>query len=170
MASGFLALLLAASSAPGGAFGADIDWSKAETVTVKLTDFEYSPAYLRFHAGSPVRLILVNQGTGRHDFSAPEFFSAVTLRPGSSAPAEGTIDLAKNETKGSGPAAGRDRQLQAQMHPFSAQPVRHARRDRCGRRPSPIAGLGITQHRHRMAAAKNIPSGLSIAASLARLL
>jgi plastocyanin len=99
MASGFLALLLAASSAPDGALGADIDWSKAETVTVKLTDFEYSPAYLRFHTGSPVRLILVNQGTGKHDFSAPEFFSAVTLRPGSSAPAEGTIDLAKNETK-----------------------------------------------------------------------
>jgi len=99
MASGFLALLLAASSAPCGAFGADIDWSKAETVTVKLTDFEYSPAYLRFHAGIPVRLILINQGTGKHDFSAPEFFSAVTLRPGSSAPAEGGIDVAKNETK-----------------------------------------------------------------------
>ena len=99
MASGFLALLLVASSAPDGAFGADIDWSKAETVTVKLTDFEYSPAYLRFHAGSPVRLILVNQGTGGHDFSAPEFFSAVTFRPGSSAPAEGRIDVAKNETK-----------------------------------------------------------------------
>ena len=99
MASGFLALLLAASSAPDGAFGADIDWSKAETVTVKLTDFEYSPAYLRFHAGSPVRLILINQGTGKHDFSAPEFFSAVTFRPGTPAPAEGGIDVAKNETK-----------------------------------------------------------------------
>jgi plastocyanin len=98
MASGFLALLLGASSVPD-AFGADIDWSKAETVTVKLTDFEYSPAYLRFHAGRPIHLILVNKGTGRHDFSAPEFFSAVTVRPGSSAPVDGTIDVAKNETK-----------------------------------------------------------------------
>ena len=67
-------------------------------MTVKLTDFEYSPAYFRFHAGSPVHLILVNQGTGSHDFSAPEFFSAVTFRPGSSAPAQGRIDVAKNET------------------------------------------------------------------------
>jgi plastocyanin len=94
-----MALLLTASGGPGSALGADIDWSKAQAVTVKLTDFEYSPAYLRLHIGTPVRLILVNEGTGAHDFSAPEFFSAVTFRPGSSAPAEGTIDVAKNATK-----------------------------------------------------------------------
>ena len=98
-ASALLALLIVALGAPDQALGADTDWSKAETVTVKLTDFEFSPAYLRFHAGAPVRLVIVNEGTGGHDFSAPEFFSAVTYGPGGSAPAEGAIEVAKNETK-----------------------------------------------------------------------
>lgn len=100
--SGLLVLAVASLSALGQSLGAgpsDVEWSNAETRTVKLTDFEFSPAYLRFEVGRPVHLVLVNEGSGEHDFSAPEFFSAVTYRPGSSAPAEGRIELGKNETK-----------------------------------------------------------------------
>ncbi len=101
-ACGFLVLLIAAWGMRG-TLGApspqDTDWSKAETMTVKLSDFEFSPAYVGLRLGMPVRLILVNEGSGKHDFSAPEFFSTVTYRPGSVVPAEGRIEVPKNETK-----------------------------------------------------------------------
>lgn len=102
-ASGFLVLLVAAWSTTEKTLGAppsqDTDWSKADTMTVKLSDFEFSPAYLGLRVGTPVRLVLVNEGSGEHDFSAPEFFSAVIYRPGSMVPAEGRIEVPKNETK-----------------------------------------------------------------------
>ena len=100
--SGFLVLLLASSSALDRSLAAapsDVEWNKAETQSVKLTDFAFSPAYLRFQVGRPVHLVVVNEGSGEHDFSAPEFFSAVKYGPGSSAPADGRIEIGKNETK-----------------------------------------------------------------------
>jgi uncharacterized cupredoxin-like copper-binding protein len=77
---------------------ASIDWSAAPTVTVKLTDFDYTPSELNFAAGKPVKLVLVNDGSDLHDFSAPAFFAGSALKAGSTGPAGGKIAVRKNQT------------------------------------------------------------------------
>ena len=47
-----------------------------QTVEVRLSSFEFTPATLRLAAGRPVTLHLVNDGSGGHNFAAPEFFAA----------------------------------------------------------------------------------------------
>jgi uncharacterized cupredoxin-like copper-binding protein len=77
---------------------ASIDWNAAKTVTVKMTDFDFTPSAVSFEAAQPVKLMLVNDGTDRHDFSAPAFFAGAALRQGSSGPAGGKISLAKGQS------------------------------------------------------------------------
>ena len=77
---------------------ASIDWAAARTVTVRLSDFDFAPSDLTFAAAQPVRLVLVNDGSGVHDFSAPAFFAAASLRPGSTAPAGGKVTVAKGQS------------------------------------------------------------------------
>ena len=77
---------------------ASIDWSSAPTVTVKLTDFDYTPSALSFAAGKPVKLVLINSGSDLHDFSAPAFFAGSALKPGSTGPAGGKVAVEKGQT------------------------------------------------------------------------
>ena len=65
----------------------------AGTVTVVLADFSFSPDRITLHAGAPVRLRLVNQSTGGHDFSAPKFFAASSFPAGSTAPTDGGVEV-----------------------------------------------------------------------------
>jgi uncharacterized cupredoxin-like copper-binding protein len=101
------AMLLSAAGTPQAAVNPephpavaaqDIDWSHAKTITVQLTDFEFTPDHLGLQVGVPVRLMLVNNGSGKHDFSAPEFFAAVAYRAGSRWPNTGGITLKKKES------------------------------------------------------------------------
>jgi uncharacterized cupredoxin-like copper-binding protein len=75
-----------------------IDWNAAATVTVKMTDFDFTPSAVSFESARPVKLVLVNDGTDRHDFSAPAFFAAAALRQGSAGPAGGKVSLAKGQS------------------------------------------------------------------------
>jgi hypothetical protein len=59
---------------------ASIDWSKAEIVTVTMTEYEFTPRRLIFRHGVPTRLRLVDKGTEIHDFTAPDFFKTIDLR------------------------------------------------------------------------------------------
>ena len=77
---------------------ADTDWDHAQTLAVRLTDFSFTPEHLTFQAGRPMRLTLVNDGSGKHDFSAPAFFAAAAFRVGSDAPAGGKIALKEKQT------------------------------------------------------------------------
>ncbi|HEX4505199.1 MAG TPA: cupredoxin domain-containing protein [Alphaproteobacteria bacterium] len=77
---------------------ASIDWNAAKAITVKMTDFDFTPSKVNFEAGQPAKLTLVNDGTDRHDFSAPAFFAAASLRQGSTGPAGGKISLAKGQS------------------------------------------------------------------------
>ncbi len=77
---------------------ANIDWGNAKTVEVKLTDFDFTPSKLSLHSRQPIRLILVNSGSGLHDFSAPGFFAAASYRSGGALPAGGKVPVAKDET------------------------------------------------------------------------
>jgi plastocyanin len=55
------------------------DWSRAQTVTVKMIDDQFVPDHLQFRAGIPYRLHFVNRGKDWHEFTAPQFVHAVTI-------------------------------------------------------------------------------------------
>src|SRR3954447_25816868 len=97
--AGALAVGLVAMPAPPIGVGqSSASVSGAETVTVRLSNCAYDPDHLRLRANVPVRLRLVNDSSGRHDFSAPAFFAASTYPPGSSAPPDGDISVGSDET------------------------------------------------------------------------
>jgi plastocyanin len=67
-------------------------------VTVRMSDFAFAPDSLRLRTGTPVRLRLVNESSGGHDFSAPAFFAASSYPAGSAAPTDGTVEVAAGHT------------------------------------------------------------------------
>jgi uncharacterized cupredoxin-like copper-binding protein len=96
-------LLLAGCAAPAPQpesppAAADTDWAHAQPVSVRLSDFMFTPDHLVFPLGRPVRLTLVNDGSGRHDFSAPEFFATAALRGETRKPAAGKIAVDAGQT------------------------------------------------------------------------
>jgi uncharacterized cupredoxin-like copper-binding protein len=62
------------------AVAADIDWAHAKEVNEVATEYKFSPAQLQFRAGTPYRLHIANRGKETHEFTAPEFFAAITIR------------------------------------------------------------------------------------------
>jgi len=56
------------------------DWNKMETVTVELTEHEFSPKDLKLKADTPYRLVLKNLGEKDHYYTATEFFKSVAWR------------------------------------------------------------------------------------------
>ena len=66
--------------------------SNAPTITVHLSNFAFNPDQLLLRVGVPVRLHLVNDSSGGHNFSAPDFFAASTF-PSGSAPPGGKVDV-----------------------------------------------------------------------------
>jgi uncharacterized cupredoxin-like copper-binding protein len=71
--AGPLALGIAAAMA------ADAEQPAAQVVTVVLTEYRFAPDHLIFHRGTTYRLHLENRGAELHEFTAPEFFKAVTV-------------------------------------------------------------------------------------------
>lgn len=61
------------------------DWSRATHQTVALSSFNFTPRTLHLKAGQPVVLHLVNRSSSGHDFTAPAFFAAATVRPADAA-------------------------------------------------------------------------------------
>jgi plastocyanin len=93
-------IALAAFSVPrsGIAQPATTAASATETITVRLSNFAFDPGHLRLKAGVPVRLRLVNESGGGHDFSAPAFFSASSVLPGGSTPSNGEMAVGSHQT------------------------------------------------------------------------
>jgi uncharacterized cupredoxin-like copper-binding protein len=69
-----------------------------ESITVRLSNFAFDPAHLRLKEAVPIRLRLVNESGGRHDFSAPAFFAASTFLLGSTAPPNGDVAVGAHQT------------------------------------------------------------------------
>jgi uncharacterized cupredoxin-like copper-binding protein len=69
--------MLAFLAVPGGA--AD-PWSSAQKMVVVLADNRFEPDHLTFHAGQPYELHLENHGKDLHQFTAPAFLKASTVR------------------------------------------------------------------------------------------
>ena len=56
------------------------DWSKMQTVTVKMKEFSFYPDTLRFKKDVPYKLEIKNEGTEKHYFVSTGFFKAVASR------------------------------------------------------------------------------------------
>jgi len=56
------------------------DWSKMKTVDVVLKEYSFIPEVLKFDAGTPYKLKIINTGTGKHYFTATGFFKAIATR------------------------------------------------------------------------------------------
>jgi uncharacterized cupredoxin-like copper-binding protein len=55
-------------------------WSGAEPLTVVLVDNHFQPDHVVFHAGRAYELRLENHGKDMHEFTAPAFLKAATVR------------------------------------------------------------------------------------------
>jgi uncharacterized cupredoxin-like copper-binding protein len=64
---------------PAFAQAAD-QWSHAEPLTVIMVDNSFQPDHITFHAGQPYELRLENHGKDLHEFTAPAFLKAATIR------------------------------------------------------------------------------------------
>lgn len=94
----FLMVLLSAAAAHSQATA--VDWSAAQPVDITLANFSFTPADLHLKAGQPYRLHLVNQGSGGHNFAAPEFFQTAQIDP-DDLPVinDGKVELGKGEAR-----------------------------------------------------------------------
>jgi plastocyanin len=73
LAAGLLAL-------PVVPTGAADPWSSAQKIVVLLVDNRFEPDHLTFHAGQIYELRLENRGKELHEFTAPAFLKAATVR------------------------------------------------------------------------------------------
>ena len=59
---------------------ASVDWSKIQTVSVGMDEYDYLPSSLNFEVGKPYRLHLGNSGSKSHTFSSEPFFKSIAGR------------------------------------------------------------------------------------------
>ena len=94
-----LALLAAWPAAPGPAHAQAAADAAPVRVEVVLSNFAFAPSDLRIPAGRPVALVLRNDGSGGHDFAAPEFFAAARVDPADAAKLRrGRVEVPKGRT------------------------------------------------------------------------
>jgi uncharacterized cupredoxin-like copper-binding protein len=58
------------------------NYAAAPHVVVYLSSFEFAPSAIQVKAGQPIVLHLINRSSSAHDFTAPGFFAAATIRAG----------------------------------------------------------------------------------------
>jgi uncharacterized cupredoxin-like copper-binding protein len=56
------------------AVAADVDWSKAEPLTVVTKNYKFVPKHLKLKSGTPYRLHIENKGSETHEFNAKKLF------------------------------------------------------------------------------------------------
>lgn len=59
---------------------AGANWAAADTVTVTMSEYAFSPATVTLRAGAPTRLVIRNGGKAHHYFVAEEFFRKIATR------------------------------------------------------------------------------------------
>jgi uncharacterized cupredoxin-like copper-binding protein len=75
--SRLFALVLALLAAPASAAP---EWRQARDYEVRITSFDIEPRTMRFRAGEPLRLRLVNVSQQAHSFNADGFFDSAQIR------------------------------------------------------------------------------------------
>ena len=56
------------------------NWNEMKTVTVEMTEHDYSPKEMTLKAGQPYKIELKNSGEKDHYYTAAEFFKSVAWR------------------------------------------------------------------------------------------
>jgi len=56
------------------------NWSKMETINVKLDEYKFVPAKLTFKVETPYKLHIMNVGNQKHYFTSIGFFKAIATR------------------------------------------------------------------------------------------
>jgi uncharacterized cupredoxin-like copper-binding protein len=64
------------------------DWDTAETLTIELTEYAFTPKDITLEAGQPYILEVVNRGETKHEFTAGEFFRTAATRKAETAESE----------------------------------------------------------------------------------
>jgi uncharacterized cupredoxin-like copper-binding protein len=59
---------------------ASVDWSKIQTVSLGMNEYDYVPSSLNLEAGKPYRLHIENTGSKSHTFSSEPFFKSIAAR------------------------------------------------------------------------------------------
>jgi len=72
---------------------------EAEMVTVRLSNFAFTPNLLHLRSGVPVRLRMVNDSGGSHSVSAPALFLLASAFPDGAPPAGGKVELGPGQTQ-----------------------------------------------------------------------
>ena len=93
-----LMLLAAAAMTVAAPVAAVSQTAKTEVV---LANFSFAPEELHLHAGQSTTIHFVNNGSGGHDFTAADFFSAATMDAANRAKiggATGRVSLGKNQS------------------------------------------------------------------------
>ena len=93
-----LMLLAAAAMTVAAPVAAVSQTAKTEVV---LANFSFTPEELHLHAGQSTTIHFVNNGSGGHDFTAAEFFSAATMDAANRAKIGGTtgrVSLGKDQS------------------------------------------------------------------------
>lgn len=77
-----------------------VNFGAAAEQRVELANFDFSPREIHLRAGRPYDLVLLNLGSGGHDFAAPDFFGAALIRA-DDAPlvAAGKVEVPRGETR-----------------------------------------------------------------------
>ena len=75
---------------------AAVEWSRAETETVALSEFRFAPQKLVFRCGAPYRLRIENWGNFTHTFNAEGFFEAIAVQKVRSGENETALPYVKN--------------------------------------------------------------------------
>lgn len=75
-----LAIPLLAALALGLPARAADRWAHAQVVTVVMVDNRFQPNHVTFQHGKPYELLLENHGKDMHEFTAPAFLKAATIR------------------------------------------------------------------------------------------
>jgi plastocyanin len=74
-------------------FGANAQGPALQTIVIHLSNFAFVPDRIELRAGTMIRLHLVNDGSGSHNFSAPGLF-ATSIFPAGVSPPQGRIEVA----------------------------------------------------------------------------
>jgi uncharacterized cupredoxin-like copper-binding protein len=93
-----LAVLVSALLTPARA--AEIDWSKAQLVTLTTVEYAFEPSHLLLRRDTAYRLHVENHGRELHELTAPDFLKSIKLRNPDALNREHTeIVLQPNEQK-----------------------------------------------------------------------
>lgn len=71
-------------------------WDKAETITVELSEFKFSPNLITLVKETAVKIVLKNVGAAPHYFTATDFFKQVATRKFQS---KGTLEQPKPDVE-----------------------------------------------------------------------